>query len=135
MDSARSLLCDFWNLLNDFPPIVAFFLGLFGSYIVNWFGDVRKDARLRRATRESLADELRINLHVLDGYEEILAPVASGAQSAWPLNQPTTTVIEHALSPAVAAVLSDREQSGLALLKSQLGIVARRLRACCKTSG
>jgi hypothetical protein len=76
--------------------------------------------RLRRATREALANELRGNLELLDRYETQLLAVATGRAEEWPLLQLTTSALNRALEPDVVALLSDTEQVRLALLEQHI---------------
>lgn len=121
MNTANSLLTEIWSILNGFPPIVAFLLGLFGSYLVGWLGDERKDNRLRRATQESPAEELRSNLQILDAYDHTLSVAPGGAAS------PPLPVLECAINPFISGLLTDAEQTRLVFLRQQLEELARVL--------
>jgi len=121
-------LTDIWNMLNGFPPIVAFLFGLLGSYLVGWLGNERRDMRLRRATREALADELRVNLLALDALDT--PPAADGPphpDAAIPLLP--TWALDYAVNPMVSGLLTDAEQTQFLLLRQRLDDVNRYLAA------
>src|SRR5215217_2882729 len=56
----------------DLGTFLGFFLGLVGSYLVQWLLQHRRDNRLRRAMRDAWVQELIQNLNVLDHIERTL---------------------------------------------------------------
>jgi hypothetical protein len=116
----RSLLCNVWNALIGVLPIAAFFIGLAGTYAVVWFNHLLRDNLVRRATRESLAVELLMNLQLLDAYERDLKALRDEKSQRWPSEAPLTNVLDHTGDPLISVVLTDSEKVRVTLLRVQL---------------
>jgi hypothetical protein len=112
-----------WNALNDVPPVVAFFIGLAGTYVVVWINDLHRDNLVRRATRESLAVEVLMNLQLLDAYEGHLTAAQAQTSQRWPSEAPIRNVLDHTADPQVSVVLTDTEKMQLSLLGVQLAVL------------
>src|SRR5215212_2279361 len=108
--------------------VIAFVLGAVGTWLVDWHRQHRNDNRVRRAIREALAVELRMNLQLLDAHEKLLNENLSGTATKWPTELPFTAAINHANAPGTSVLLSDTEQVVLALLATQLRSLAGRLK-------
>src|ERR687897_813454 len=108
--SAESGLSSFWQL------IIGFVLGAVAPWLVDWHRQHRNDNRLRRAIREALAVELRMNLQLLDTHEKLLNENLSGTAKKWPTTLPFTAAIDHANAPGISVLLTDTEQVVLVLL-------------------
>jgi hypothetical protein len=125
-------------LLMESPPesgisaawqlVIAFVLGAVGTWLVDWHRQHRNDNRVRRAIREALAVELRMNLQLLDAHEKLLNENLSGTAEKWPTELPITAAIDHANAPGISVLLTDTEQVVLALLATQLRSLAGRLK-------
>jgi hypothetical protein len=125
-------------LLMQWPPesgfsaawqlVIAFVLGAVGTWLVEWHRQHRNDNRVRRAIREALAVELRMNLQLLDAHEKLLNENLSGTSEKWPTELPFTAAIDHANAPGISVLLTDTEQVTLALLTTQLRSLAGRLK-------
>jgi hypothetical protein len=120
--TAESGLSSFWQL------VIAFVLGAVGTWLVDWHRQHRNDDRLRRAIREALAVELRMNLQLLDVHEKLLNENLKGTATKWPTELPFTAAIDHANAPGTSVLLTDTEQVTLALLTTQLRSLAGRLK-------
>ncbi len=107
--------------------VIAFVLGAVGTWLVDWNRQHRNDDRLRRAIREALAVELRMNLQLLDAHEKLLNEHLTGSTRKWPTELPFTAAIDHANAPGTSVLLTDTEQVTLALLATQLRSLAGRL--------
>ena len=81
------------------------------------FIEFRENDRLRRATREALANEFRVNLEILDQYEQNLSDIALGTINSWSYRDLYTLALGRTLEPATVALLSDSEQVHLTLLE------------------
>ena len=108
--------------------VIAFVLGAVGTWLVDWYRQHHDDNRVRRAIREALAVELRMNLQLLDAHEKLLNENLSGTAETWPTELPFTAAIDHANAPGTSVLLTDTEQVVLALLATQLRSLAGRLK-------
>src|SRR5829696_7098393 len=108
--------------------VIAFVLGAVGTWLVDWHRQHRNDNKFRRAIREALAVELRMNLQLLDVHEKLLNENLKGTATKWPTELPFTAAIDHANAPGTSLLLTDTEQVTLALLTTQLRSLAGRLK-------
>src|SRR5215213_4954006 len=96
----ESGLSSFWQL------VIGFVLGAVATWLVDWHRQHRNDDRIRRAIRESLAVELRMNLQLLDAHEKLLNQNLEGTTAKWPTEFPFTAAIGHAHTPGISALLT-----------------------------
>ena len=90
MDSFRSLLCDIWNAVEGLSPLITFLAGVLSALVATRIAAIWRDHRIRRATREAIAVELRMNLQLLDAHEQMLVDVSRGQGNTWPADEPIT---------------------------------------------
>jgi hypothetical protein len=127
VDSVRSLLCDIWNAVEGLSPLITFLIGVLSALVASRIGEIWRDRRMRRATREAIAVELRMNIQLLDAHEQMLVDVVRGMGNQWPAVEPITVAIGHAADPEVGGLLTDSEQVYLALLATQLRVLWQKL--------
>ena len=127
MESFRSLLCDIWNFVEGLSPLITFLAGVLSALVATRIAEIWRERRIRRATREAIVAELRMNLQLLDAHEQMLVDVSRGQGNQWPVEEPITVAIGHAADPEVGGLLTDSEQVYLALLATQLRVLWQRL--------
>ncbi len=110
-DGGRGFWGGLWH--SDLARYLAATLfGFAGAYVVEWFGDRRRNNRLGRAARESLIAELTDNFFLLDDWERSLKRILARPLdvSHVPSIELRSAVLDRCLDRATSAVLTEIEQ-------------------------
>jgi hypothetical protein len=112
----------YWRELLDSVVIV-----LLVTWIGTWVSERIRTNRLRRTIRESVANELYLNMLILDQYDDMFRLLEQGHDHELPRHKPLRNAMSRALDPAAISLLTDTEQVRLNILDVHLTRIADEL--------